>query len=298
MKVEVYQNIQATIAQIIKDTKWENHVFLVGGCIRDHIMQRRINDIDIAVDLVNGGIEFVKWLEKRRLVARGRSVQIFKHFGTAKVRLRQFPEYVIDCVQTRKDQYIYEEEPCPEKNFGTIEEDAIRRDLTINSLYINISTGEQLDPTGMALHDIENHIIRTPNNPDITLTDNPMHVLRCIRFAVRYGWDLSPKIIEDLKRNVGILAEATEKRMLKECYAIIELTRKEKALELIDLIGATPYVSAAITAAEEMKRLGIPIEPKFHTRNKHRKKKKASDNEVKKEEPKPEEKSAETNEEK
>lgn len=279
MRPEIYNDIQSTLAQVIKDTEWENHVFMVGGCIRDHIMKRHIHDIDIAVDIVNGGIGFAKWLQSRRLTAKGRSVVLFPHFGTAKVRLRQFPEHVIDFVQTRKDKYIYEEEPCPEKNFGTIEEDAIRRDLTINSLYINISSGELLDPTGMGLQDIENRIIRTPNTPDITLTDNPMHVLRCIRFAVRFGWDLSPEIMDSLKRNVGILAEATAKRMLKEVYAILGLTRKEIALRLIDEIGASEYVKGPIETASHMIELGIPIEPRFrYGRGRKKKKDKSKDN--------------------
>lgn len=272
MKPEIFQNIQSLLAQIIKDTEWENHVFLVGGCIRDRIMQRHIHDIDIAIDVVNGGIAFARWLQDRKLSAGGRrSVIVFEHFGTAKVRLRQFPEYQIDFVQTRKDKYIYEEEPCPEKNFGTIQEDAIRRDLTINSLYVNISNGELLDPTGMGRQDINNQIIRTPNDPDITLTDNPMHVLRCIRFAVRFGWQLSAEMMEHLKRNVGILAEATEKRMLKEVYAILELKRKDQALQLIDEIGASQYIAAAKAQAERMIELGIPVEPKYHKRHGRRK---------------------------
>jgi len=272
MKPEIYFGIQSAIAQIIKDTQWENHVFLVGGCIRDQIMQRRIHDIDIAIDVVNGGIAFARWLQRRKLTARGRSVLVFEHFGTAKVRLKSYPEYVIDFVQTRKDKYIYEEEPCPEKNFGTILEDAIRRDLTINSLYINVSNGEMLDPTGLGLSDIENHIIRTPNTPDITLTDNPMHVLRCIRFAVRYGWELTSEMMEDLKRNVGILAESTKKRMLKEVTAILELKDKDKALQLISEIGAMQYVEPAIAEAEEMIRLGISLEvPQFRPRRNNKK---------------------------
>lgn len=247
MTKEEYIGIRTALAQIIKGTMWEGHVYLVGGCVRDEIMHREVHDIDIAVDIVNGGIRFAVWLKKKKHTARGReALKVFIHFGTAKVRLRMFPNEVIDCVQTRKDKYVYEEHPRPEYNFGTVREDAIRRDLTINSLYINVSTGETLDPTGMGLNDIENHVIRTPNNPDETLTDNPMHILRAIRFAVKYGWQLDPELIESMKRNVAIIGESTLNRIVNEVTSILNLEHKEQALQIIEKIGAKQYVDPIV----------------------------------------------------
>lgn len=264
MTPEIYHGIRTSLAQIIKGTVWENHVFLVGGCVRDEIMQTKIHDIDIAVDLVNGGIRFAKWLQKKRLVARGRSVQIFEHFGTAKVRLRAFPKDVVDCVQTRKDRYVYEEDPHPEENFGTIKEDAIRRDLTINSLYVNVSTGELLDPTCLGMQDIEHHVIRTPNDPDETFTDNPMHILRCIRFAVRYEWNIEPDLIDSMKRNVDILAEATPTRITKEVMSILKLKRKKRAFRLIETIGAKKYVEPVVQFIRAMQNNQNNAQHKHH----------------------------------
>ena len=270
MTPETYHGIRTVLAQIIKGTVWENHVYLVGGCVRDEMMGEKIHDIDIAVDVVNGGIRFVQWLKSRNLVARGRSVQIFEHFGTAKVRLRQYPKEVIDCVQTRKDKYVYEEEPHPEQNFGTIEEDAMRRDLTINSLFVNVSTGELLDPTGLGMQDIQNHVIRTPNDPDETFTDNPMHVLRCIRFAVRYGWRIDSGLLDKLKSNVGILAEATPTRITKEVMSILKLKRKKRAFRLIEVIGATKYVDPVVKLIQQG---GVKSDKPHHKRyDKSRKK--------------------------
>lgn len=268
MTPEIYQGISTTLAQIIKGTAWENHVFLVGGCVRDEMMQTKIHDIDIAVDLVNGGIRFAKWLQKKRLVAKGRSVQIFEHFGTAKVRLRMYPKDVIDCVQTRKDRYVYEEEPHPEQNYGTIKEDAIRRDLTINSLYVNVSTGELLDPTELGRHDIENHIIRTPNDPDETFTDNPMHILRCIRFAVRYDWKIEDSLIDSMKRNVDILAESTPTRITKEVISILRLKRKKRAFRLIEIVGAKKYVEPVVQNILAMQNNPNNAQHKRHSKGK------------------------------
>ncbi len=251
MKSEIYHKMRRLIAKLIQGTEWEGHVYLVGGCVRDEIMQRKIHDIDLAVDLPNGGIRFAMWLYHQRYTASKRTPLLFIHFGTAKVRLRKFPRNIIDIVQTRKTRYTYEENPHPEDNYGNLVEDAGCRDLTINSLFINISTGQLVDPTGRGMHDIENQIIRTPNLPDISLRDNAMHILRCIRFAVRFGWTLEPKLIEAMKRNVDIMAEATTRRMTNELESILSLRHKDKAIALIRKVGAWPYVEPYIQIAKD-----------------------------------------------
>lgn len=252
MTTETYIGIQQTLARIIKGTEWEGQVYLVGGCVRDEIMQQSLHDIDLAVTVPNGGILFAQWLQKQRLLCKGRKPLIFEHFGTAKFRLREYPKEEIDCVQTRKGRYVYEEIPKPLENFGTIEEDAACRDLTINSLYRNITTGELLDPTSQGLSDIENHVIRTPNVPDISLRDNALHILRCIRFAVKFDWYLSEELIESMKRNIDILQEATLRRMTKELIAILSLKRKKRAFGLISHIGAMPFVEPYIQVVYDL----------------------------------------------
>ena len=251
MTNESYNLICKALAQIIKGSEFEGHVFLVGGCVRDEIMHTKIHDIDIAVTLPNGGVRFALWLYKKRLTAGKRPPLVFEHFATAKVRLKQFPKEVIDCVQTRKNRYVFEEDPKPEEHFGTIEEDALCRDLTINSLFKNISTNELLDPTGLALHDIENHIIRTPNIPDISLRDNAMHILRCIRFAVKFEWEISLELLESMKKNLDIMSEATVRRMTNELFSILQLKKKERAFKLIKSIGAMPYIEPYLKMIQE-----------------------------------------------
>lgn len=270
MTQEDYIGIRNTLAQIIKGTEWEGHVYLVGGCVRDEIMGEKIHDIDIAVDLPNGGIRFVCWLGKNKYTAPGKSTIIFEHFGTAKVRLQMFPKEEIDCVQTRKERYVYEEIPNPKKFFGTIKEDALCRDLTINTLYKNISTNELIDPTGMGLSDIENHIIRTPNTPDISLRDNAMHILRCIRFAVKYGWLISPKLLESMTRNVDIIKGATAYRMQNEMKAIIRLKNRRRAFGLIAKVGAMKFAEPYLLMIQKSTKKSKPrkIKKKSNSKSK------------------------------
>ena len=252
MTNEQYTTITNTLAEIIKGTEWEGQVYLVGGCVRDSIMRHEIHDVDIAVTTPNGGILFAIWLHKHRLTAHGRRPILFEHFGTAKFRLRACPAFEIDCVQTRKGRYIYEEEPRPTENFGTIEEDALCRDLTINSLFVNISTRKLLDPTGYGMADIRAHVIRTPNNPDISLRDNAMHILRCIRFSVKYDWPLTDELIMAMQRNVDIVSEATPRRMTKELMSIMRLPDKEKAFELISRVGAMDVVEPYVEPTRQL----------------------------------------------
>lgn len=292
MQPEDFKAIRSLLAQFIKGTEWENHVYLVGGCVRDELMQRRLHDIDLAIDLPNGGIRFAWWLYKNGFSPRRCKPHIFEHFGTAKVRIRNYTREEIDCVQTRSKRYEYEEIPHPEDNFGTILEDALCRDLTINSLYVNISTGELLDPTGMGLSDLENHIIRTPNDPDISLRDNAMHILRTIRFAVKFGWPISESLVESMKKNVDIVGEATPRRMMKEVISILRLKHRDRAMRYIDIVGAKQYFAPVMTevlerwnAHEERKRKReekimqdgeLADKPMKHHRKHHRRKAKKS----------------------
>lgn len=271
MKSENYTGIQNELARIIRGTEWEGHVYLVGGCVRDEIMGDKIHDVDIAVDLPNGGIRFACWLGKNRHTAKGQRIILFEHFGTAKFRLKMYPKDEIDCVQTRKERYEYEEKPDLKKYFGTIEQDALCRDITINTLFRNLSTGALLDPTGKGLSDIENHIIRTPNDPDISLRDNAMHILRCIRFAAKYDWRISNELIDSMRRNVDIVATATPHRMTNEAIALLRLKRKKRAFGLISKVGAMPFLEPYLlklqqTGDERKKQKDKPRERKRRRR--------------------------------
>lgn len=129
------------------------------------------------------------------------------------LHLNEFPEVELEFVQTRKEKYIDHSCRNPESAFGTIEGDCMRRDLTINALYTNISTGKIVDITGKGIADIKNHIIRTPNAPGFIYDDDPLRILRCIRFASRYGWDIEPETYEGMVRNVHRLVTITKKRV-------------------------------------------------------------------------------------
>lgn len=196
----------------IKRTHFENHVYLVGGCVRDLILNQPVKDIDIVVDLKNGGLTLANYLAcKNKCWKMGSNPVVFETYGTAKLQLLTdeiCKDFELEFVQTRKEQYHMGSRN-PDTVFGTLEEDAKRRDLTINSLYYNIST-EKLIDYNCGLQDLQNQIIRTPSDPLTIFTDDPLRMLRCIRFSSRYGWGIEKNtwlgILESAKR-IGILSK-------------------------------------------------------------------------------------------
>ena len=156
MKKEDFLNITSYIGSIIKGTPFEGHVFAVGGSVRDFYMGNEIKDIDLVIDLPHGGVDFANWCKEHGYT---KTVVIYETYGTAAMKILNQD---IECVMTRGEKYLDDGTRNPTVEFADLKEDAFRRDLTINALYYNISTGEILDPTGYGIKDIENKIIRVP----------------------------------------------------------------------------------------------------------------------------------------
>ena len=194
-----------TIKKIIKGTKFENQTYFVGGCVRDEIMGVTPKDYDIVVSLPNGGIELAEFITKAtNCYVDGSNPVVYPTYGTAMFTIRtdeNLKNIEFECVQTRKEQY-HSDSRNPDCVFGTLEEDAYRRDLTINSLYKNLSTDKILDPTGKGLKDISDKLIRTTSMPHIIFSDDPLRMLRVIRFATRFGWDVDEETYLGIKENV------------------------------------------------------------------------------------------------
>lgn len=236
MTISEYNDVCAYLRNVIKDTSWEGHVFTVGGCVRDMLMDREIHDVDLAVTMPDGGVMFAIWLEQKGLTAD--TPVLFPRFSTSKLRLKKFPDLEIEIVQTRSEQYTDANSRNPEICFGSIEEDCLRRDLTINSLYQNISTGEILDITGRGKDDIANRRIRTPMTPEETFSDDPIRILRAIRFAVKYGWPIPPDMLQAMKENSGRMKIVRRSRLSSEFEKALAGPDPVKVLKLLREVGA------------------------------------------------------------
>lgn len=250
MKFEKYIEIRHTIRDIIKGSIWEGHVFVVGGCVRDELMGNEIKDIDMCIDLPGGGVKLAKWLHCNKLTTH--KPVTYPTYGTAMFHLRAFPDVELECVQTRKEKYPDSKTRNPETAFGCIEDDCFRRDLTINALYRNISTDELLDLTGKGVEDIKNHVIRTTTEPDIIFDDDPLRILRCIRFATRYGWDMEQSTYQGILKNVSRLEIITHERIRDEFDKMLTCKHPVQAMNLLRYTGAMHYVVPEMEATYNM----------------------------------------------
>jgi len=215
--MKTIKDIENIIKETIKGTQWENLVYAAGGYVRDEIMGKEPHDLDLLIDKPNGGVEFADWIVNA--VKIGKDACLFPRFGTAKFSIEGFD---IEAVMPRGENYT-EGSRKPEVFNVTLTEDAIRRDLTINSLFKNITTGQILDVTGKGLDDIRNRIIRTPIDSDITFKDDPLRMLRCLRLSFRLQFDIQYHTYVAIYKNAIELKNISNERIRDELDKILML---------------------------------------------------------------------------
>lgn len=239
MTKQEFKQIASYIGSIIKGTPFDGHVFAVGGSVRDLHMGNDIKDIDLVIDLPNGGVDFANWCKDNDYT---KTVVIYETYGTAMFKFHTFPDEEIECVMTRGEKYPDKESRNPVTCFAGIEEDAIRRDLTINALYYNVSTGETVDLTG-GLKDIQEHIIRTTNrDPDVVFDDDPLRILRVVRFATRYGWEIESKTYKSMKKYSKRLFIITKERIQSEFNKILLSDNAVMGINYLHDLKAMKYI--------------------------------------------------------
>lgn len=258
MTTERYHEILSYLRGLVDGTEWQDHLYAVGGCCRDSIMGCEIKDIDLAVDLPGGGIGFAEWIHGLGLSVK--APVTFPQFGTAMLRLSQFPDDEIEIVQTRAEKYTDRTRRDPTTAFGSIDTDCRRRDLTINALYYHIHSGRMLDILGCSIEDIRNHIIRTPDDPDLTFDDDPVRILRVVRLASRYGWDIQEATFEGMKHNAHRLSIVRPERMQAEIDKMLTGPAPARAMDLLRQIGAIevilPELAPTITMKQNTNHIG------------------------------------------
>lgn len=240
--VKNYIEIIERLKNIILGTKFENHVFSVGGCERDLILDSPIQDIDIIIDLPNGGIEFANWLKDNGYTVG--SVVVYEHFGTAMFRLKDYPDEEIEAVQTRKECYRDMESRNPETAFGTIMEDCQRRDFTINAIYRNISTGDILDLNGKSFDDITDGWIRACGDPNIIFSEDPLRILRAVRFKYRLGdrFLIEKDTYQGILTHKDRLSIISQERITDEFSKIITGKNADQAFNFLINLGVLHYI--------------------------------------------------------
>ena len=203
--------------------------YVIGGFVRDFIIQRgAAKDIDIVT--VGNGIALAKKVAS--LLPNKPKVQVFKTYGTA---MLVYKDMELEFVGARKESYAKDSRN-PEVSEGTLEDDQNRRDFTINALAISLHKddyGTLLDPFD-GLKDLEKGIIKTPLNPDITYSDDPLRMMRAIRFATQLNFEIEENSLLAITKNASRLAIITKERIVVELNKIIDATKPSVGFLLLE----------------------------------------------------------------
>jgi poly(A) polymerase len=209
--------------------------YVIGGWVRDLLLGRPSKDIDIVV--VGSGIELASRVVEQ--MPGRQQLKVFKNFGTAMLR---WDEWEVEFVGARKESYRSNSRK-PVVEDGTLDDDIRRRDFTINAMAISLSAGDYgtlLDPFDGS-QDLEQGIIRTPLDPDITFSDDPLRMMRAVRFAAQLGFRIYPDAIEAIRRNAHRLRIVSIERVMDEFNKIMLSPQPGDGIKMLHSTGLLPH---------------------------------------------------------
>ena len=222
--------------------------YVVGGYVRDIFLERPSNDIDVVV----GGRGIAVAEELKRMLGRKAHLSVFKNFGTAQVKYRQKGiEYEVEFVGARKESYSHDSRK-PIVEDGTLEDDQNRRDFTINAMAICLNKarfGELVDPFN-GLADLEDGIIATPLEPEITFSDDPLRMMRCIRFATQLNFQIEDATFVALERMADRIKIVSGERIKDELNKIILAPHPSIGFEYLQRCGLLQIILPELSALD------------------------------------------------
>lgn len=232
-KEQLLEHLQDDIFRIISEESdalgLESYV--IGGYVRDIFLKRDSKDIDVVT--VGSGIELASAVANR--LGKGAHLSVFKNFGTAQVK---YYDLEVEFVGARRESYTHDSRKPIVEN-GTLTDDQNRRDFTINALAICLNKerfGELVDPFG-GLEDMANGIIRTPLDPDITFSDDPLRMMRAIRFATQLGFVIEPETFKAIERNKERINIISGERIIDEINKMMKTAKPSVGFILLEKSG-------------------------------------------------------------
>ena len=220
--------------------------YVVGGYVRDLFLERPSNDIDVVV--VGSGIQVASELKK--MLGKKAHLSVFRNFGTAQVK---YKDTEVEFVGARKESYQHDSRK-PIVEDGTLEDDQNRRDFTINALAVCLNKdrfGELIDPFD-GVYDMEDGIIATPLDPDVTFSDDPLRMMRCVRFATQLNFQIEPETYEALSRNADRLKIISGERIADEMNKIMLSKHPSSGFYYLKVTGLLELIMPELCAMDKV----------------------------------------------
>ena len=235
----------AKISKIVSDLSTESNIksYLVGGCVRDLMLNPSADSIDIDIMVEGDGISFAKLLAKKMNVPK---VVPFPKFATAKI---PYHEYEIEVASARLESYDKSSRNPSSIQISNIEDDLLRRDFTINAMAISLNEnnfGEFFDPFN-GMEDLKNKILKTPLNPDNTFSDDPLRMMRACYFASKLSLEIEPECLLSIQNNSERISIVSQERITNELFKILGTDRPSIGLNILQQSGLMEYVFPEIS---------------------------------------------------
>jgi poly(A) polymerase len=252
IKTSYKEALNNKIFEVISQASQELNIesYVIGGFVRDLLLKRDFKK-DIDVVAVGSGIELA--LKVSELLPKKPKVQVFKTYGTAMLR---FEDTEIEFVGARKESYNLESRNPVVEN-GTLEDDQNRRDFTINALALSLNSnnfGELSDPFN-GISDLENKIIKTPLDPDITYSDDPLRMLRGIRFATQLGFEIDQNSLDSITKNAERIKIISGERIVDELNKILSTDKPSIGFLLLFKTGLLDIILPELTALNQVEEI-------------------------------------------
>jgi putative nucleotidyltransferase with HDIG domain len=252
------KNIEDTIdilKKVTANSEFEFRLFIAGGYVRDKLLGLEPKDIDIVVEgPPSAGIDAATFITKKLgIYKEGSNPVTFPTYGTAKIELEVNGEKIdVEFVAPRKEKYEVGSRK-PLVFAGTLEDDANRRDFTVNSLFQNLTTNEIKDLTGRGIEDLNNKILKTTGDADWIFSEDPLRILRAIRFALKYNFTLPLSVIRAIKVASKDLVNISKERIKDELNKILVLSTPSKAIRLFKITGILEIVIPELSKLVNLK---------------------------------------------
>ena len=238
LETTVFQQVKSAAASLNLEA------YVVGGFVRDHVLGRKKEVTDIDFVTVGSGIELAQAVQKR--LPASAKVSVFKNYGTAMIKHQGMD---LEFVGARKESY-HENSRNPDVEAGSLEDDQNRRDFTINALAISLNEhnfGELVDPFN-GISDLKKQYIRTPLDPVVTYSDDPLRMLRAIRFATQLDFTIEKASLTAIYQERDRLDIITRERIVDELHKILGSAKPSKGFLLLDQVGLLDKILPELTA--------------------------------------------------